>query len=92
MEKTDKRKISLERKITSALYGVGAGLATGVIKNLLAGPNVGGAVGGAVALTIFDNYRRRAHIPEYIVDTGIATTTSVATYMLTDFLFNYVVK
>jgi len=85
------KKISLSGIITSTFYGVGAGIGTGIGKNLFAGNagNVGGAIGCAGALTILDNYRRKTDASEYVVDTGIAVTTSAITYAVTDFLFNY---
>ncbi len=82
------KKISLSGIVTSTLYGVGAGIGTGIGKNLFAG-NVGGAIGCAGALTILDNYRRKTDASEYVVDTGIAVTTSAISYAVTDFLFNY---
>lgn len=82
------RRISLNGIITSTLYGIGAGIGTGIGKNLFAG-NVGGAIGCAGALAIFDNYMRKTDASEYIVDTGIAVATSAISYMVTDFLFNH---
>ena len=82
------KKISLSGIIMSTIYGVVAGIGTGVGKNLFAG-NVGCAIGGASALTILDNYLRKTGTSEYVVDTGIAVTTSTISYVATDFLFKY---